>query len=75
MERNPDPDPGSGMNIPYYFFKSLETVFRVKNTLIFHADPDPGSGTFLTLDPGCSDPGSGKNIPDPQHCPRIFINF
>jgi hypothetical protein len=32
MERNPDPDPGSGMNIPDYFSKSLKTVFRVKNT-------------------------------------------
>ncbi len=27
------------------------------------ADTDPGSGAFLTLDPG-----SGTNIPDPQHC-------
>jgi hypothetical protein len=26
---------------------------------------DPGSGMF----------GSGKNIPDPQHCPRIFKIF
>ncbi len=34
------------------------------------ADLDPGSGIFLTLDPGWkdSDPGSGINIPDPQHC-------
>jgi hypothetical protein len=72
MERNPDPDPGSGMNIPDYFSKSLETVFRVKNTLIFHAGPDPGSGIFLALDPRCSDPGFGKNIPDPQHSADFF---
>jgi hypothetical protein len=33
-------------------------------------DADPGPGIFLTLDPGWknSDPGSGINIPDPQHC-------
>jgi hypothetical protein len=30
MEKNPDPV--SGMNIPDYFFESLETVVRGKNT-------------------------------------------
>jgi hypothetical protein len=35
----------------------------------FDADLDPGSGIFLTLDPGSknSDPRSGINVPDPQH--------
>jgi hypothetical protein len=39
-------DPGSGMSIPDNFSERLETVFRVKNTKFFDADPDPGSGTF-----------------------------
>ncbi len=40
---------GSGMNIPDNFSKSLETVFRAKNSKIlqfFHTDPDPGSEIF-----------------------------
>jgi hypothetical protein len=42
------------MNVPDNFSKSLETI----------ADPDLGSGIFLTLDPGWkkSDRGSGINI-------------
>jgi hypothetical protein len=34
MEKDLDPDPGSGfeMNIPDHFSESLETVFWVKNT-------------------------------------------
>jgi hypothetical protein len=49
-----NPDPGSGMNIPDHFSESLDTVFSVKNTVpkFFDADPDPGSGIFLTLNPG-----------------------
>jgi hypothetical protein len=39
------------MNIPDHFSESLETVFRVKILKFFDADPDPGSGIFLTLDP------------------------
>jgi hypothetical protein len=50
------PDPGSGMNIPDHFSERLETVFRVKKYLnslprlrnLFY----PGSGIFVTLDPG-----------------------
>jgi hypothetical protein len=36
----------------------------------FDADPDPGFGILSTLDPGWknSDPESGINIADPQHC-------
>ncbi len=50
---------GSGMYLPDHFSESLETVFRVKILKFFYADPDPGSGIFLTLDPGWknSDPG------------------
>jgi hypothetical protein len=41
----------------------------VKIIKFFDEDPDPGSGIFLALDPRWknSDPGSGINIPDPQH--------
>ncbi len=65
---------GSGMNIPDHFFDSLETVFWVRILRIFDADPDPGSGIFLTLDPGWTNsaPGSGINIPDPHHWIFIF---
>jgi hypothetical protein len=60
---------GSGMNITEHIFESLETIFWVKIFKFFDADPDPGSGVFLTLDPGWknSDPGSGINITDSQH--------
>jgi hypothetical protein len=45
-----------------------ESIFGVKMLKFFNADP--GSGIFLTVDPGWknSDPGFGINIPDPQHC-------
>jgi hypothetical protein len=57
------------MNIPDYFPESLETVLTVFGVINTYADADPGSGIFLTLDPGWknSSPGSRKNIPDPQH--------
>jgi hypothetical protein len=58
---------GSGMNITGH---GLETIFRVNLKILkfFYADPDPGSGVFLTLDPGWKKFGSGINIPDPQQC-------
>ncbi len=34
----------------------------------FDANLDPGSGIFLTRDPGWNKFGFGINIPDPQHC-------
>jgi|LakMenEpi03Aug12_release.lakeMendotaPanAssembly.Ray.scaffolds.fasta_scaffold3776388_1 hypothetical protein len=52
---------GSGMNIPVNMSESLEIL------KFFDAD----LGSFWTLDQGSgmenSDPGSGVNIPDPQH--------
>jgi hypothetical protein len=50
---------GYGMNIPDHLSKSLETEFGLKILKYFYADP--GSGIYLTLDPGWknSDPGSG----------------
>jgi hypothetical protein len=48
--KNQDPDPrsGSAMNNPD---QSLETIFWVKILKFFDANPDPGSGIFLTMDP------------------------
>jgi hypothetical protein len=42
------------MNIPDHIFESLETVFWLKILEFFDADanPDPGSGNFLTLNSG-----------------------
>jgi hypothetical protein len=41
------------MNIPDHISESLETIFlKLKILKFFDADPDPGSGIFLTLDPG-----------------------
>ncbi len=50
-------------------FESLETI-GLKIIKFFDADADPGSGIIKTLDPEWknSDPGSGINFPDPQHC-------
>jgi hypothetical protein len=63
---------GSGMNNRDPISESLETSFGVKILKFF--DADPGSGIFLTLDPGWKKFGSGMKIPDPQHCsPQIFI--
>jgi hypothetical protein len=58
---------GSGLNIPDHNSESLVTVFGLKLLTFF--DVDPGSGIFLTLDPGWrnSDPGSGIDNPDLQH--------
>jgi hypothetical protein len=69
---------GSGINIPDHISESFETIFWVKKILkFFDADPNPGSGIFLTLDPGWknSHPGSGINIPDPQQWPFLSLNF
>jgi hypothetical protein len=65
---NQDPDLGSGigMNNPDHISGSLETIFWV----IKFFDSDPGSGMekIRIRDGKYSDPGSGINIPDPQHC-------
>ncbi len=68
-------DRGSGLNNPDHISKSLGTIFSLKYLDSFMADPDPGSGVFLTLDPGSGMAkfGSGINIPDPQHCFFTFL--
>jgi hypothetical protein len=40
------------MKIPEHISKSLETIFGLKIFKFFDADPDPGSGIFMTLDQG-----------------------
>jgi hypothetical protein len=65
----PDPDlgSGSGVNNPDHISESLETIFGVKILKFF--DADPGWKTFGSgiRNGKISDPGSGINIPDPQH--------
>ncbi len=46
--RSRDEHPGSSDHIS----ESLETIFSVKILKFYDADLDPGSGIFLTLDPG-----------------------
>jgi hypothetical protein len=40
------------MNIPDHVSESVKKNFWVKIPNFIDADPDPGSGIFLTLDPG-----------------------
>jgi hypothetical protein len=40
---------GSGMIAQIIFFRELRNIFELK---FFDADPDPGSGIFLNMDPG-----------------------
>jgi hypothetical protein len=61
---------GSGMNNPDHIFQSLETIFlRLKYLYFLMWIPDPGWRQFGSgiRDGKKSDPGSGINIPDPQH--------
>jgi hypothetical protein len=59
-------DPGSEINIPDLISKSFLTVFGLKIVKFFVLDPDSGSGTFLTLDPGWKIRIWDKH-PNPQH--------
>ncbi len=56
------------MNNPDHISESLQTIFWVKILEFFDADPDPGFGIFMNLDPGLKKFGSGINIPDPHYC-------
>jgi hypothetical protein len=62
------------MNIPDHFSQGFETVFRVKKLKFFDADPGSGMEKFRIWDGKKSDPGSGINIPDPQHCPQCCFS-
>jgi hypothetical protein len=74
--KNQDPETGLEKNNLDHFPRAEKIFLRLKdlNSLtrpkFFNADLDPGSGTFLTLDPGS---GMEKiqirdKHPDPQHC-------
>jgi hypothetical protein len=58
------------MNIQDHISESLKAIFGLKIFKLFAADPNPGSGIVLTLDPGSGMKkfGYGINIPNPQHC-------
>jgi hypothetical protein len=52
-----NPDPGSGavkirFRDEHHISVSLETIFGFKILKLFDVDPNPGSGIFLTRDPG-----------------------
>ena len=72
MGESQHPDSGSGMNNPDIIFLRLKTNFfpflGVKIYKFFDEDPGSGMETVRIRDGKKSDPGSGINIPDPQHC-------
>jgi hypothetical protein len=61
--KNQDPDLGWAYQI--IFPKAWKHFFGFKILKFFYVDSDPGSGIFLTWDPGSksSDPGSGDKLP------------
>jgi hypothetical protein len=61
------------MNNPDHISESLEIIFLVKILKFFDVDPDPGSGIFLTRDPGWKKFGSGINISHPQQLGVISV--
>ncbi len=66
------PGSGSGMNIPDFRNNLLGSILKFLDA---NADPDPGSGNLFDSGSGIRDgnnldPGSGINIPDPQHCKK-----
>jgi hypothetical protein len=60
---------GSGMNIRHHISEELRNTMWDEILKFFNADPDRGSGIFLTLDPGSGMEkfGSWINIPGLQH--------
>jgi hypothetical protein len=50
--KNSDPGSGTGMNIQDHISESLESIFWLQVLKFSDVEPDPGSGNFLTLDPG-----------------------
>ncbi len=51
------------------YYLELRNIFGVKIVKLFDTDLGSGREKILIRDPGwkISDPGSGINIPDPQH--------
>jgi hypothetical protein len=67
---------GSIMNNPDHISESLETIFGLNYLNSLMRIPDPGSGMerIRIRDGKNSDPGSGINIPHPQHCFYLLLN-
>jgi hypothetical protein len=56
MEKNPDLESRIQNKHPKIIFPTAYyTFFGLKTLKFFDADPDPGSGAFLTMDPGVRD--------------------
>jgi hypothetical protein len=55
-----------------FFQRSLGTIFRAKNTKFFHADQDPGSVIFLTLNRKFSSKKTTHNTSLPKNL-RHFV--
>jgi hypothetical protein len=62
---------GKKIKIPIWDEHPGSYLRELRNNFLkfFDVDPDPGSGIFLSRNPGWKslDPGSRINIPDPQH--------
>jgi hypothetical protein len=75
MGESQHPDPGSGIRDeqPGSYFLELRNHFfaflglKYLNSLMRIRDPGSGMETVRIRDGKKSDPGSGINIPDPQH--------
>jgi hypothetical protein len=64
---------GSGMNNPDQISESLETILWVKILKFFDVDTGSEMEKIRVRGGKNSDPpGSGINIPDPQHCFHVF---
>jgi hypothetical protein len=74
MGESQHPDPGYGIRDeqPGSYFLELRNhsfaFFGVKILKFFDEHPGSGMETVRIRDGKKSDPGSGINIPDPQHC-------
>jgi hypothetical protein len=62
------------MNISGHFSESFETVLWLKIHKLFDADPDPGSGIFMTRSPG-SEIRDGKVLIRDKHAAKNDHRF
>ncbi len=62
-----DPVSGSGIKKNRIIFPRVKKIFWIKILKFFNVDTGYGMGKIWIRDGKKSDPGSGINIPDPQH--------
>jgi hypothetical protein len=76
MEKIQRLDPRSGMNILDLIFENLVQFFGSKIPKFYHADPDPGSWMFSTLDPEfrMEKVGSGIRSKHPGSATLVHFN-